>query len=100
MLAGTPDHRSRVCLACETHRVSPASGSDVVVPAEADRNPLLTLDATVPTAVPAALRKFSESAHLPHHCLGSLSPSPRPSPGSSACTPYPLMSGLSWPLSG
>src|SRR5207245_11139761 len=87
------DHRSQVCLAFETHPVSPASESDVVVPAAADRFPLLALDATVPTVAPAALRKSPESAHPHLHCLGSLSPFPRPSPGSSAGTPYPLRSG-------
>src|SRR5882762_7792193 len=84
------------CRAYETRRVCPSSGSGVVAPAEADRCPLSALAATGPTAGPAALRKPPGSAHRRLHFPGSLSPSPRPSPGSSACTLCRLMNGPSW----
>src|ERR1035441_7247444 len=77
----------------------PASDPDLVEVPQADvpARSALAFGETegVPTLAPVALRKPPVSAHLCPHYLGSLSPFPRPSPGSSACTPYPLMSGPS-----
>src|SRR5271157_3517383 len=78
-----------------THRVCPSSGSDVGELAEVDKHPLLALGAADPTVGPAALRRPPESAHPHLHYPGSPLPSPRPSPGSSACTPCRLVNGPS-----
>jgi transposase len=94
-LMQTPHRRSRVCRAFDTRRVCPSSGSGVVEPAEADRCPLSAPAAAAPTAVPAALRRPPDSAHRLLHFPDSLSLSPRPSPGSSACTLCRLMNGPS-----
>src|SRR5713101_4101410 len=64
-------------------------------PAEVDKCRLSAPAATDPAAVPAALRMLPDSAHLHLRYLGLLSPFPRPSPDSSACTPCQLMNGPS-----
>src|SRR5262249_30273374 len=86
--------------AFDTRLVCPSSGSGVGAPAEVDRCPLSTPDAADPTAGPAVLRRSPDSAHPHLHCPGFPSLSPRPSPGSSACTPCRLMNGPSWHPSG
>src|SRR6266478_554939 len=98
--ADTRDHRSRVCRAFDTRRVCPSSEWGVGAPAEVDSYPLSALAAAAPTAGSAAPQKPPESAHQLLHFPGSLSPSPRPSPGSSACTRCRLMNGPSWHPSG
>src|SRR5260370_38325869 len=90
MLAGTPDHKWSGFPACETLPACLPSGSVPAAPVEVDRGPVVARSAADPVAVPVARRTYSDSAHLLPHYPGWLSPSPRPSPDSSACTPYPL----------
>src|SRR5215813_9127780 len=84
------------CPACDTRPACPSSEWGVAVPVVVDRRSLSAPGAADPTAGSAVLRNRRESAHRYLHCPGFLSPSPRPSPGSSACKPCQLMNGPSW----
>src|SRR5229473_446398 len=93
MLAGTPDHKWSGFPACETLPACPPSGSVPAAPVEVDRCPVAARSAADPVVVPVAMRTYSDFARLLLRYPGWLSRSPRPSPDSSACTPYPLVSG-------
>src|SRR5215470_16415459 len=100
MLADIRDHRSSARRACDTLRVCPASGWGVVKPVEVDRCLLSAPSRAEPTVSPAEIGRLPDSAHLHLHYPDSLSPFPRPSPGSSACTLCRLRNGPSWHPSG
>src|SRR5215831_7489693 len=83
------------CRACETHPVYLSSESGVGVLAEVGRCPPSAPDTAGPTAGSAVFRRPPKTAHQFLHFPGSPSLSPRPSSGSSACTPCQLMNGPS-----
>src|ERR1019366_9233270 len=85
---------------CETLLACLSSGSLLAPPVAAGRHPLSVRVATGPTAGPTVRRILPDSAHPRLHCPGWPLPSPRPSPSSSADTPYRLMNGPSLHLSG
>src|SRR5262249_17489767 len=85
---------------CETRPAYQPSGSAPASPVEAARHPPSVRCAIDPTADPVARRILPDSARPHLHYPGWPLPSPRPSPGSSACTPCQLMNGPSLHPSG
>src|SRR5271170_405811 len=100
MPVGIPCRKSSGPPTFDTHPVSPLLESALAAPVVADRRPRKVPCATDLTDDPVAPQTPPDSVHRLRHCPDSPVPSPRPSPGSSACIPCQLVNGPSLHPSG